>query len=356
MYRVDAAHCEEKAAIVDSFLTAVPSFPFTEHDTLVHFLYRGNASSITIPGDFNQWDPEAFPMNRFTDTNLWYLTRMFEPDARLDYKFVIDSSNWILDPRNPLQIMGGFGPNSELRMPGYVSSPEIEYDPVISHGTIFDTTFTSATLGNSRIVRIYIPASYMSSQDSFCVILFHDGLDYINLAHTVNVLDYLIDNQRIQPCIAIFVPAIQRVPEYAGELKNTFSSFIIEDLMVWADRKYRIRKHPENRVVFGASNGGNISLWMGLHYPHMFGKVAAQSSNVETSISNVFKNGPKLDLTFYLDIGTYDITYLIPLVRRLKKILDKKGYDYHYEEFHEGHSWGNWKAHLDNALEFLIPY
>ena len=26
-----------------------------------------------------------------------------------------------------------------------------------------------------------------------------------------------------------------------------------------------------------------------------------------------------------------------------------------YYEYHEGHSWGNWRAHIDNALEMFFP-
>ena len=32
---------------------------------------------------------------------------------------MIDGSDWRLDPLNPRQVTGGFGPNSELVMPGW---------------------------------------------------------------------------------------------------------------------------------------------------------------------------------------------------------------------------------------------
>jgi len=62
-----------------------------------------------------------------------------------------------------------------------------------------------------------------------------------------------------------------------------------------------------------------------------------------------------LDLQFYLDLGTYDIAQLILLVRSFIPILQAKGYSYEYIEYHEGHSWGNWRAHIDNALEMFFP-
>ena len=37
----------------------------------------------------------------------------------------------------------------------------------------------------------------------------------------------------------------------------------------------------------------------------------------------------------------------------MKAILARKGYDLKYQEFNEGHSWGNWRAHIDDMLDFF---
>jgi enterochelin esterase family protein len=121
------------------------------------------------------------------------------------------------------------------------------------------------------------------------------------------------------------------------------------------DARYRTRRDPASRAVMGASNGGNISLWMGYTHPEAFGKIGAQSSNIIPSISSGFQSSPRLNLELYLDLGTYDIAVLIPLVRGFIPILQSKGYTYRYREYNEGHSWGNWRAHIDNALEMFFP-
>jgi len=353
--RITAAPDSLKPAITDSFLNAVPSFPYVERDTVVHFLFRGNATSVTIAGDANHWNPAAFPMRQIPGTDLWYYTSIFESDARLEYKFVLNEKYWILDSLNPHLIKGGFGPNSELFMPGYLPPPEIEYYPNIPHGELEDTVFYSTNLRNSRTIKIYLPPGYRSSTDSFGVILFHDGLDYLNLANARNVLDYLIWKKRIQPVIALFVPPVNRREEYAGNLKTAFAAFITEELMPWIDSRYRTCGNPSRRATLGASNGGNIALWLGLHHSDVFGKIAAQSSNVQVPIFAGFLNGPKLNLQFYLDVGRYDIPELIPLVQNLHQLLISRGYICQYRVFHEGHSWGNWRAHIDNALEQFFP-
>ncbi|MBI5472936.1 MAG: T9SS type A sorting domain-containing protein [Ignavibacteriae bacterium] len=353
--RVNSATESERTAIVDSFMTAVPSFPLVEQNTTVHFLYRGSASNASVPGDANNWSTTAFPMSRLSTTDLWYHTRTFESHARLDYKFVVNGSTWILDPRNPNTCLGGFGPNSELRMPSYVTAPEIQYYPGIPHGTLRDTIVYSGALGNSRTIRIYTPPNYESSTDSFPVILFHDGLEYVTLAQANNVIDYLISQNRIRPVIAVFVPPVNRTAEYAGNQMTQFSSFLVNEVMPSLDARYRTRRNPASRATLGASNGGNIALWLGLNHSAAFGNVAAQSSNIISSISSGFQSSPRLDLKLYLDLGTYDIPQLVPLVRNFVPVLQSKGYSHLFYEYHEGHSWGNWRAHIDNALEMFFP-
>lgn len=345
-----------RQAVTDSFLTANPVLPYLDNDTTACFIWKGNAQSVTVPGDANSWNPASFPMIQVNGTDFRYLVTHYESDARLDYKFVLNGSSWILDPQNPNSCAGGFGPNSELRMPDYVPPDEILHYPDISHGTLWDSVFFSTELNNSRTVWVYVPHGYSTSTENYPLILFHDGQDYLQLGAAVNILDYLIHHELIAPLIAVFIPPVNRTAEYAGSQKEEFTAFIVSGLMPWLEGRYRIRPEAEARAVAGASNGGNISLWMGWQEPEVFGKIAAFSGNVESAISSGFQTGALLDLKIYLDIGTYDISQLIPLVKGLRDILETRGYPLLYQEIHEGHSWGNWKGHLKDALVFLFPY
>ena len=129
--RINALPEDQRQAVADSFVTAVPAIPFTEQDTCAYFIYQGTADAVTVPGDANGWDTEAFPMTRINGTDFWYAARIFESDARLDYKFVANGTTWLLDPLNPNTVAGGFGSNSELAMPRYIQPPEIKNYPEI---------------------------------------------------------------------------------------------------------------------------------------------------------------------------------------------------------------------------------
>jgi len=333
-------------------MNANPVLPYLENDTTVFFIYQGNVRKPEIAGDLTGWTP-SLQMTGIEGTNLFYRTLHFETDARIEYKFVIDG-NWILDPKNPHSFTGGTGKNSEVKMPAYIVSSEISWYSVIPHGIIRDTSFYSNNLNNTRPVKIYLPPGY-SLQKQYPVIVFHDGIEYVTLANIRNILDYLIAHHEIEPVIGVFVPPVDRENEYSGSEKDAYTTFIVKELMPVIDRKFSTSRDPRKRATFGISAGGNIALFLGMKHPEAFGKVAAQSSSVETEISERFKNSAKMNLEFYLDLGEYDLPVLIPMVNNFVRILQNKNYVCQFKIWHEGHSWGNWESHMGLALRQFFP-
>ncbi|MCK7516791.1 MAG: hypothetical protein MZV64_03245 [Ignavibacteriales bacterium] len=96
--------------MIDSFINyaRTQGIPFIEGNT-ANFIYRGSVlSAAGVRGDFNGWNPSPAPMTRLSQTNFFYYSRNFEMNARLDYKFVVNGSAWILDPENPNRVSGYF--------------------------------------------------------------------------------------------------------------------------------------------------------------------------------------------------------------------------------------------------------
>ena len=355
--RVNSVPSNEKQTIIDSFMNASSSFPIIEENTIVYYIYQGAASSVNVPGDANEWATMSSPMTKLVGTTFWYHEAVYESDARLDYKYYLNGNEWILDPLNPNLVPGGYGPNSELAMPDYVQPPEVEYYPNIPHGTIDPFEFTSTILGNTRTIKIYIPFNYESqSTDHFPVLLLHDGLDYLNIATANNILDYLIALSKIDPIICVFVPPVDRDNEYALNLTQQFESFIIDELMPHIDSTYRTMTDPHKRAMGGLSYGGLITTQICYNHSEEFGLCAPYSPSYwakNMEVFNLVLNGPQKDIKWYLDWGTYEWTILVNAVP-MRDGLINIGYDLAWNEWHEAHSWGSWRAHLDNALEFFF--
>ncbi len=345
---------EMQQAKADSFLFVNPALPFHDNDTTIVFVAQSTAKNGQIAGDFTNWKPSV-PMTRLASTDLLYCIKNFEPDARIDYKLVLDDK-WMTDPKNPLSCTGGYGTNSELRMPGYIQPPEVSFDPAIPHGTIKDTVFASGLLKNKRNIKIYLPAGYNLVKQEYPLVLFHDGIDFVNLGAAANILDRLIVYRQMVPVIAVFIPGVDREEEYAGKQKDAYCSFICDELLPYIDSHYATVRDPHKRATIGISNGGNIAIYLGMKHPSQFGRIGAMSSNFEPVIQSEFQSGPRLDLEFYLDIGTYDMPELVTLTTAFLGILASRNYGYQQHTWHEGHSWCNWAAHLSFPLKQFFPY
>jgi hypothetical protein len=58
------------------------------------------AASVSVVGDFNDWDPSADPLVRASAGGLWAVTLPLLP-GRHRYAFVVDGRRWLPDPGAP---------------------------------------------------------------------------------------------------------------------------------------------------------------------------------------------------------------------------------------------------------------
>ncbi len=350
-----AATASAKQGIVDSFIAAnTNKFPFVENTT-ANFVYRGNATNVNVAGDFNGWSSNT-QMTNLSQTNLFYYTRVFEINARLDYKFIVNGSNWILDPLNSKTILGGFGPNSELAMPGYIQPWEINYNNSIQHGTVETKTIYSTNTSSAYQLKIYLPPEYSVSSQNYPVVYFQDGYEYVDLASAVNVIDNLIDSGKIQHVIGVFVKPNNRNEEFAGSKRNSYRLFFVNELVPFIDSIYRTIKSPSKRLVLGDSYGANISALISYNHADVFGNCGLHSGAFQPNgyeAYNLIVNGVKKDIRFCSVWGTYES--LFSNMRNFRDSLHSKGYEFDWLELPEGHSWGLWRATIDRILEFTFP-
>jgi enterochelin esterase-like enzyme len=336
------------------YLQQQEAIPIIEADTIAHFLYWGNANMVALAGDATGWLP-SMKMDHTAGTPLWYATAHYPPDTRVEYKIVVDGKNWLLDSLNKQVIEGGMGKNSVLTMPAY-ERPRLIYERnVAPWGTYSDTVIKSKYLKEARQVRIYLPPGYAKSTSRYPVIIFHDGFEFFDRMAARNIIDNMIFEKKMQPVIAIFVQPVHRDPEYSGKLQAKYTRFVSEELVSFLDAGYRTLPGAGNRAQAGISNGGNISLWICISHPELFGKAAAFSSNVEDNVFDASETAQSLALQVYLLLGKYDLLVLIPWVQRLKSILENKNYKLLYREYPEGHNWAFWQKYMPEALEYLFP-
>lgn len=360
---------EARSAALDRLwgnLEAVPVY----RDTVALFLYRGEADRVVIAGDMNGWNPDrGIKMKRLAGTNLWHARVHFEPTARLDYKFVIDGDRWIVDPHNPRTMPGGFGPNSELRMPGYEAAwfldPRFDrLGEAAPAGRLYEHSIWSEALGVNRRFAIYTPHGWqLAFQRPSPSLYLNDGSDYLRLIDTPELLDRMIARGTIPPLVVIFIDTEDRRAEYVPNEK--YLSFLTDELIPFVQWEYRTSPDPGLTAILGVSMGGLSSVYAGVARPDVFGLVGAHSGAFLYGGAEVLalaEHAPSLPLRFALTVGTYERAVsgdsnegdLLTAQRRLAAILADRGANCRVVERPEGHSWGLWRGDLDNTLGFLF--
>ena len=79
--------------------------------------YDRDARRVHIVGDFNNWSVRSDPMVDKNGDGQWTILYTLSPGI-YEYKFVINRTKWIADPRNPETVPDGFdGVNSVLKIP-----------------------------------------------------------------------------------------------------------------------------------------------------------------------------------------------------------------------------------------------
>ncbi|MBC8399860.1 MAG: hypothetical protein H8E14_00065 [Candidatus Marinimicrobia bacterium] len=360
---------------VDRFMEIIVAgdYPIIENDTTVVLLYQGDDEGIAITGDMNEW-VKSIPYKKIPGTNLFYLRFTVERDTRMEYWLLPQSGEmFATDKLNPYQVWNGFGPVSELAMPGYRRHPyfdDFKYGKKWDPTTLENFVMPAGVLEYPHQVHVYFPPGYESSQEVYPTIYVQDGLDYVEFAIVPGVLNQLIENGEIEPLIAIFVtPPNRHLPEMPNRMteygmNDDYVSFMCEELVPEISQRYRTENQASARLIVGDSFGGLISVYAGFKRPDIFGLVYGQSGYYSFQEDTLIKQITISDtqpVRFYIDVGLYEHYIggdLLPASevdflaanRRLKSVLEERGYDLIYREYPEGHTWGNWRRHLIDAL------
>jgi enterochelin esterase-like enzyme len=353
---------------LDSFfstLQAAGQVPYAQGSQTALLYRHPSATSVAFPGDHTGWSSSSSSATatRLGTTDVWIKEHTFPTDARLDYKVVANGS-WILDPKNPLQMWGGFGPNNELRMPDYDFPQETVRHTGGPFGTFTPNIRTTSTnLDYDVNYRVYTPAGYdQAALSNLPVVYITDGHEFAadHLGSVVVTLDNLINSHELRPTIAVFIDprdpdtgTNKRGSEYTGNIN--FANFVADELTAIVDAAYRTDATAAGRTILGTSLGGGNAAYFGLTRSDIFENIAPLSPSNTPSLASVYNQfasaGLQSDLNFFLTYGTIGDGNGGP---NLNNILNANGYNLTRTTASEGHSWGNWRAQIKDILTGLV--
>jgi enterochelin esterase-like enzyme len=317
-----------------------------------------------------------WPLTRLPGTDVWFLTERIPADARFTYDFGlldVSGTDYYIreDLLNPLRV-GGWGSGVEL--PNAPQGPWIKRQPNIPQGKLTRHTLKSEGLKTTRGFTVYTPPGFDPTAGPYGLLVLFDAEWYRDpqLVAAPVILDNLIAQHQIAPLVGVMVENSTGSEDRSRDLGNSpaFADFLAEELVPWMRQNYPVSADPARTIVGGLSLGGLMASYCGLRHPEVFGNVLSQDGaywvwegfpqvgtralETETGwLTRQFATTPKLPLRFSLAVGrleqSFDADY--PLEnRRLRDVLEAKGYSVTYEEINGSHDPLNWRSTLADGL------
>ncbi len=385
---------DSRETTVSHFLSLHPVTPVIESDSIFSLYWFGKATRVLVNGDLQSGWTSADTMNAVNcgENRFFHISYKVPPDARLDYQLRVDSID-MTDPRNPVVTPSGYGPHSQVAMPGFIPNPIRHPKSLKNKGKSQWVPF--ANPGGkfaSRLLRIYLPAGYENLKDVPSLYV-TDGIEAAGFMDYPTVLDTMITARKIPPLIVIFIPPVDRTSENIGSKTHDFIDGLCDELVPYIDRTFPTSPDPADRAITGISSGGHLALMTMLNRPDVFLLAAGQSPTLSTAVFEALEKFPETmkrssdhqksnqmqapgsptpetgkqgkagreDPGIYIDVGRFDLinggiageTFLQSGIRFHEK-LNKAGIRNRFLIVNDGHEWASWRERLDQLLEFLF--
>jgi enterochelin esterase-like enzyme len=244
--------------------------------------------------------------------------------------------------------------------------------------------FASRLVDEKHDLIVYVPPIYDTEPERrYAALFMQDGQNLFdpetsfikgNYWRMGETADELIMSGQIEPLVivGIYNTGVRRIDEYTptedkrlgGGQADAYGQMLVEELKPFIDHTYRTLPGADNCCMGGSSLGGLVSLYLGLRYTWVFGKLAVMSPSVwwhdRAILRTVAQIARRPDLRIWLDVGTREGKRALPDVRALKRDLIKKGWkrgrDLAYTEVPGGeHNELAWAQRVAPMLKFLFP-
>ena len=260
-------------------------------------------ATIFVAGSFNSWDPAAAAYRLAPQGNGQYaITLPASVRGAIEFKFTLGS--W---ETGETDSAGRDAPNRTFAVPdtGFATyegtvagwrdgSPRPRGAPSASASvSILDTAFAIPELGRARRVWIYLPPGYRTSGRRYPVLYMHDGQNLFDAATSYAGewgVDETLDSLRKLGDRGTIVVGVDnggthrmdeydpwRHPRFGGGEGDAYVDFLVHTLKPYVDAHYRTLPDRLHTGVAGSSMGGLISLYAGLEYPEVFGRIGVFS-------------------------------------------------------------------------------
>ena len=163
-----------------------------------------------------------------------------------------------------------------------------------------------------------------------------------------------------------FAPGTTPSPEAAAAmaaLQARFTSELMQDVIPFVEKTYRVRTDSKSRAIAGLSMGGGQTQRILAAHPDAFAYVAIWSAGVRPEASEAFlKDAASLlaapakvnQSVRLLSIRAGEKDFALPGTRNLSELLTKHQIENKLQVNGGGHTWLNWRLYLSELVPLLF--
>jgi metallo-beta-lactamase class B len=319
---------------------------------------------LYVAGSFNEWNPAApgFALRPQPDGS-YQLTLPVTVQGPQEFKFTRGSwqtgeADANFQPVANRQANFGSGPRTltlqvaawqDQRPGGPVAVPPKPHTAAPNVRILADSFRLPQLGGRPRRIWLYLPPDYATSKRRYPVLYLHDGQNIFDEA-TAYAGEWAVDKTLNQlkdsgqdpaGCVVVAIDngGERRLDEYSpwrnerlkkGGEGSQYVEFLVRTLKPYIDQHYRTRPDAAHTAIMGSSMGGLISLYAGVKYPRVFGRVGVFSPAFwfakDSVLSFVRRRRPApTSSRFYFLAGPAEGPTMVPQMAEVRDALLARG-------------------------------
>ena len=248
----------------------------------------------------------------------------------------------------------------------------------VNHGEVRTLYYFSKVDGTWRPLMVYTPAGYNEGSESYPVVYIQHGggedhRGWMEQGRTAQIMDNLIAAGKAKPMIVVSSNSNVQSRNggfgggYSWQGMQTFRSELLENVIPFVEKTYRVKKDRKNRAMCGLSMGGGQSFYIGLRDPEVFANVGvfstgmfggiqgASNFDLEKEVPGILTDTKTFNQqfdVFFVSCGEQD-----PRIEHTRSIVKKMrdgGVEVKFNSYPGDHEWQVWRKSLHEFAQYLF--
>ena len=248
----------------------------------------------------------------------------------------------------------------------------------VAHGEVRTVYYYSKVDEEWRPLMIYTPANYnVVEADLPVVYIQHGGGEdhrgWMEQGRVAQIMDNLIAKQKAIPMVVVSSNSNVRSRNggfgggYSWEGMQAFRNEMLENIIPFVEKNYKVRKDRKGRAMCGLSMGGGQSFYIGLRDPEVFANVGvfstgmfggirgASNFDLEKEVPGILTDTDTFNKNFdvfFMTCGEQDPR--IDYTRNIVKQMRDKSVEVRFNSYPGDHEWQVWRKSFHEFAQYLF--